>query len=768
MSFRPPYEFQWQNVALRKTIYPFREKKLIDFLLIYKEIDLWKTMKNAPVDPKLAAELKQEHARLQNQLAGARSSREASLKGLELVKQKHREALSSKTVRELTYKKITVQSKLSGLEAAMNSIKRRLDWYTQFAPDHPYHDKFSRDYEVAKLAYDQALTELKTLEAAYAKELAPFESESKSLNDRFIAADAQIRQTVDEIARLPLLDRNGEVNQRGAVRWLILKEDRQLNRYDHNELLKMVLDRFEAEPGRFPKWLQYMVIHFSGMRYQSAHASWVEARDLLESLKIEEIKDKISAAVKADLDRDIASALSGLQKQRQVTSDPRAINLIDRQVAALKNTYTAQRSLLELQVASMSQEVCALPDRDVLSRLKAMQSQFPDWVWREIVSRTDLRLEIKDMNWETQTTVDAQERWKVENSRWRSILAAWENKDVTAWRAKHAATLGLIVTRAVCNEVAEHIQHLRGLIPGGGLTAKPDWYLRNQSALPGKAYFKRPQTTADLKEGGSLLFLGWVTSQPNAWQIAKPLTAVDILPATTREKTVNRRDIVKGKGDTWNYRAEGGSYVRTAQPYITQVVTQPGGRTNTKEVRGPEIKEWLRWTHEATIVEVAEMADGAFVVTFETGQIGINLRPLGQIINRWDVCVGYMPPNPAPPPALASMLDLKRILLLKPAGQVGSQPAISFSLSEAAEQAVEPWSLPDIINHWQMLTQRQKQVVALFCQGNSTRQIAHRLGVAAGTARSHLSRAFNKFGLDSRDELFAVLADWEFDRFAEE
>ncbi len=341
----------------------------------------------------------------------------------------------------------------------------------------------------------------------------------------------------------------------------------------------MVLDRFEAEPGRFPKWLQYMVIHFSGMRYQSAHASWVEARDLLESLKIEEIKDKISAAVKADLDRDIASALSDLQKQRQVTSDPRAINLIDRQVAALKNTYTAQRSLLELQVASMSQEVCALSDRDVLSRLKAMQSQFPDWVWREIVSRTDLRLEIKDMNWETQTTIDAQERWKAENSRWRSILAAWENKDVTAWRAKHAATLGLIVTRAVCNEMAEHIQHLRGLIPGGGLTAKPDWYLRNQSSLPGKAYFKRPQTTADLKEGGSLLFLGWVTSQPNAWQIAKPLTAVDILPATTREKTVNRRDIVKGKGDTWNYRAEGG-LLRTHCPALYHPGSHPAGWAN--------------------------------------------------------------------------------------------------------------------------------------------------------------------------------------------
>src|ERR1043165_9655698 len=33
--------FQWQNEVLLKTIYPLREKKLRDFLVYYKEIDLW-------------------------------------------------------------------------------------------------------------------------------------------------------------------------------------------------------------------------------------------------------------------------------------------------------------------------------------------------------------------------------------------------------------------------------------------------------------------------------------------------------------------------------------------------------------------------------------------------------------------------------------------------------------------------------------------------------------------------------------------------------
>ena len=45
-----PMYFQWQNDILVKTIYPLREMKLRDFLVYYKEIDLWAEYKNKKIE----------------------------------------------------------------------------------------------------------------------------------------------------------------------------------------------------------------------------------------------------------------------------------------------------------------------------------------------------------------------------------------------------------------------------------------------------------------------------------------------------------------------------------------------------------------------------------------------------------------------------------------------------------------------------------------------------------------------------------------------
>jgi DNA-binding CsgD family transcriptional regulator len=766
MAVKPTYNFQWQNPVLRQTIYPFREKKLKDFLLYFKEADLMRTMGDSEVDANTEAALVFEHNKLQAQLADAKVEKEKVIRGLKEAEQKHRAAASSREVRELVYRKANLESKLASLKSKLNTLQRRVDWYAQFAPDHPYYEKYSKEFEVAKIPYEQTNNELKTTEAAYNTKMAGYLSETKTLNAKSENLTEKINQTTEKLKKLPQLDKNGGVSPRAAVRWRVLQYEEQLAHKSLQQLLQEILDRFDQEPKRFPMWLRYMVIHFSGMRYQSAHGSWADAGDLLESLLIEDLTQRNRTASEAELDQAVAEAIEALQGQKEAEKDNQKRAKIERTINSLNNQYARQRATLEFQIGKAGEEIQDLSEKEVLDRLKARRNQFPDWVWKEIVSRTELRLEVEDENWETLTKEELQKRWSWEDQHWRAIMDAWERKDITAWRKEHERSLSLIVSRAVCNEVAEHIQHLRGLIPAGGLTSKPVWYLNNQKANPGQSYFRRPANTTDLKPGASILFLGWVADEPNAWQIAHPLTGADVLPASAKTPTVNRRGIVKGKGDTWKYRIEGNKFVRSAQPFINKVVNPP----KVKTVKGPVIKEWLRWTHEATVVEVVEMADGKYVMTFETGQIGVNLRPLSQILNQWDIFVGFIPEADMDLAKLAGMLDRDKILPpVKPKEEVEPQPAIAFGLALEAEP-VERVGLDEeglisgkeIIRRWQSLTRREKQVVALICQGSSTREAATRLDTATSTINSHVSNAMGKFGVNYRESLCAWLADWDF------
>lgn len=783
MTFALKFNFQWQNPILRETIYPFRVRKLLDFLLYYYEIDLWKKMGKNPVEASIANELIRERARLQDALEKARHEKEQIAPDLKALQAKQREVMNSREVRELVYKRANLQAKLASLQAQMNITKRRLDWYKQFAPEHPYYEKYTQEYELAKISFDEICRELKAVTEAYEAKLTGFESQAKSLNDKGSSLDAQISRLQGQLGKIPPLEKDGTVSTRAAVLWLVYKHEQELMCLDHDQLLARVLAKFDETPGDYPKWLQYMVVHFSGMRYQSAHGSWADPRDLLISLKTEELTTKYRNLSKELLDQEISVALKAqekrkadLQTRKQSEMEPAKISIIeselrtiDRQIALLNNVYTRQRALLDFQISVALGEINQLSEGQILASLKAIQDQFPDWVWKEIVIRTPLRLDVAEMDWEKLTPEQVSQRWAWENQRWRAIMDAWENKDITAWRAQHQRTLSLIVSRAVCNEIAEHIQHLRGLLPVGGLTAKPIWYLNSQKATPGKAYFKRPMSVSDLKPGASLLFLGWVTVEPNAWQIATPLAGTDLLPASARAETVYRSNIVKGNGDKWAYRMEGNKVIRTCQPMITQTVpaATPGKPPKVKVVKGPVIKEWLRWTHEATVVEVAEMADGPHVLTFETGQIGINRRPLSQILNRWDIFVGYIPESSDTPLNLEDMLNREKITPPKGASQAEAalppSPQVAFSLPVQSETRPKDYrNTQDILPVWKGLTRREKQVVSLLCQGNSTRQIATRLNTSISNINSHISHAMQKFGFHTRDGLCAVLADWDF------
>jgi hypothetical protein len=91
--------------------------------------------------------------------------------------------------------------------------------------------------------------------------------------------------------------------------------------------------------------------------------------------------------------------------------------------------------------------------------------------------------------------------------------------------------------------------------------------------------------------------------------------------------------------------------------------------------------QWLRWIHEATVVEVAETAEGTVVITYETAlpddykgtsSIGIFKKPLGYFLSDFmsdgnedtynRSFVGFVPEGQLPIDDIKKMLDWNKIL----------------------------------------------------------------------------------------------------------
>jgi DNA-binding CsgD family transcriptional regulator len=66
------------------------------------------------------------------------------------------------------------------------------------------------------------------------------------------------------------------------------------------------------------------------------------------------------------------------------------------------------------------------------------------------------------------------------------------------------------------------------------------------------------------------------------------------------------------------------------------------------------------------------------------------------------------------------------------------------------------------VQRWRDLTEREQQVVSLYCPGYDYRQIAERLVISPDTAKTHLRNSVIKFGFERREELRAAMGDWDF------
>ncbi len=476
-------------------------------------------------------------------------------------------------------------------------------------------------------------------------------------------ATAKLEAQLEEINDALCIKREKYLKEFIMERRLTIKDDilpflaekyyADLLKLKHDQLLYEVFQRFWKEPDRFPLWLQYMVVHFSGMRYASAHGSWADPRDLLLNLRTAEIQDTIEHEL-ADIKTrglldascqqrlsiyepllqpmDAAAALSLPADARAAAQDSRFIRRFQQYYKnQLSSPIESKRSraYLDLRIDEEGCEILAMDGKDVLEELTDLHKErnFPPWMWKEIVKLTDLRLtEVDSKEWETLTADEQAERLYSKDKQmavYREIMNEWKSRNLTGWRQEHDRSNRLVVTRAVCNEVAEHIQHLRGHVSAAGLTQKPLWYKGaedryfeakdKEEKLPagedGKSgtrpYFVRAKDRGDkhhtFEVGASILWLRFVNDSPNEWRIARPMA--------TREGDELVDAAYRGR------RSESGSWVYT--------MGEPTSRMRQKldkkgKSQGPKETQYLRWMHEATVATVADTAEGKVVLTFET------------------------------------------------------------------------------------------------------------------------------------------------------
>ena len=511
-----------------------------------------------------------------------------------------------------------------------------------------------------------------------------------------IEAAIQAGMTTSIEARLKAQIERQQVTVNDLARWKAEEYRQELEKMGHQELLEEIVRRFIDEPTRYPLWLQYMVIHFSGMRYRSAHGSWGDPKDLLLSLRIRDVNAEVREMSDDDILAGCARFAAEIRAKQDAGEDDPTLDTHLRRLES-QNRYRRRRALLDYRIDQEKDAIARMSEQKALDAIIAMKEQIPEWMWKEIVSRTQLRLRFASEDWEALTPEERSAYLDRESAVFREMMILWKRKHLTGWREEHDRHNRLIVTRAVCNEVAEHIQHLRGHSPPGGLTAKPSWYIRaakraDQYPENDKPYFVKIRAAEDLKPGASILWLRWVKDYPNPWRIAHPLTLPNgngLLKASLlRKRFKNIRKAlgkrirkVKNNKSAWIYEVSGNAFRRVRiriEEREIQIRTRSGKKRTRTRLVPVKQTEWLRWMHEATVIEVAETADGLVGLTFETAlpyddprrsTIGVYQRPLRSFRYLMTsrsfngTFAGYIPAGELPMDDLREMLDWEHILL---------------------------------------------------------------------------------------------------------
>ena len=685
------YNFQWQNPILFKDIYPMRLQKLRDFLLFYKEADLWAEYKNKDIST-LAGDVKTYEA-------GMTAARAAELKQYTDLKkhfltkdvgslyarhmpfepealgliQKNHDVFIASWPRDIRGERTFIQSRIESFKTQLGFLRDRVRFLQRqldgMLPDHPNRPKVEAEY---KFKNDSALPmvleemeKLREFDGTYDKLQGP-----KLEWYKLTKADPNYRTSEEEF----LLNYGPKVavTVKDIVRLKAEQYTQTLQNKDQYQLLADIKARFEKEPKRFPLWLQYMIVHFSGMRYKSAHGSWADPKDLLIRLRVAEAQKAHAglsdAEVSAQCTEKVTQYEGNAQSKPELAKATEKVwkDKVVRHMMGVKayGPKTRRASLLELTVEEIRYEFLAMTTDQALAKLEAMKSQLPAWAWKWIVMLTSLRVNyVTASGWESFTPEEDKVRFA---DPLFPLISKWASDNTGMWRPEHGRSQEIIVTRAVCNETAEHIQHIRGHLPPGGLTANAGRYVRLIAEKAPGVYFVHPTGAQHYTQGASIFWLRYVNSQPSEWQVpqlAQDSNGVGFAPSQSDGRRSKPRKNAAPTTMPWTYTQGGLTRSRTTIDAQKKTITQ---------------NQWLRWIHEATVIEVVDTANGTYVYTFETSLPddfrGTSCLGIFRNTLRWNLedgpednynrsFVGYVPEGKAPLENLKPLMDWTRILL---------------------------------------------------------------------------------------------------------
>lgn len=696
-----PMYFQWQNEILVKSIYPMREPKLRDFLVYYEEIDRWAEYKNKNIAADVST-----YQKAQQNAAIAAYKMYSTLRNYFMQKDVRANYSKFKPMDEA---ELTEINRLHDtfINYFPKDIRGERDFVTMHMTNWGNHRRLIADWIKSRknrLAamdpnHPKFAPETKELEQKEKVTLPMAEQELEQLRV-FLGTYDKIEKRKLEWYQLKKKDPNYSVPEadylvqaptaqptvRDIVLWKIEEYKNSLQNKNQFELLDMVYQRFNKDPKRYPLWLQYMVVHFSGMRYASAHGSWADPRDLLIKLRTPDVEKKVQAMDDATVEKICKEKVTAYESAG-ATAKPKLAQTQDKEwktkvsysMANVKapGPKTRRVGLSALLVHEMAYDLKSMPTSQALDEIRALKATFPKWAWKEIVRLTPLRVtEVTDPGWETLTPQEETEKISPQNNNLRMIIDQWKAENTTNWREEHGRSHELIVSRAVCNETAEHIQHLRGHLPPGGLTPKPKWYLTNETEnkLTGnpRPYYVKPAAEKDYTPGASILWLRFVDKQPDAWQIAKPIETKDKVGLLSQ-------DLIGKKAGGKNDKKLGTNINAGWKYQLGEVITRSRTTFDANKKPIPQ-QQWLRWIHEATVVEIAETAEGKVMLTYETAlpddergtsSIGMFRKPLEWLLSDGTEdaynrsFVGFVPEGQVPMDDMKEMLDWNKILRRK-------------------------------------------------------------------------------------------------------